>query len=150
MPGTTFNTATTALAVKCITWGENEVNKYLSRRYDLSSNYFQVAGSVPPLVTTWTELLAEGYLHQKLSRGGPESMDRGQKIIDGVLKNLERIADYEGHLVDSSGDVIADMSNSAYRVLSNTDGYAQTFDEDDPLNWAVDSNKLSDIESGRI
>lgn len=150
MVATNFDTATTSLATKCITWAENEVNKYLSRRYDISSSTFQTSTSIPPLVTSWTELMAEGYLHQKLSRGGPESLERGQKVIDGVIKNLELIADYQGHLLDSDGAIISDKSNTAYRVLENISSYTPTFAEDDPLDWEVDPDKLDDIADSRI
>lgn len=150
MIGTTFDSATTSLASKCITWAENEVNKYLSKRYDISSSTFQTTTSIPPIVTDWTEQIAEGRLHQKMSRGGPESLERGQKIIDSVIDNLELIADYKGHLLDSSGSIITDKSNTSYRVLENTSDYATTFDEDSPLDWEVDPDKIDDISDGRI
>ena len=41
------------------------------------------------------------------------------------------------------------MSNTAYRVLSNADGYSTTFNEDSELNWVVDQTKLDDIASER-
>jgi DNA-binding IclR family transcriptional regulator len=65
MVGTRFDTATTALVSKLITHAENEVNKYLSKRYDIS--VFDTTTSVPPLVTTLTETLAEGYSYQRSS-----------------------------------------------------------------------------------
>jgi hypothetical protein len=147
MVGTRFDTATTALVSKLITHAENEVNKYLSKRYDLSN--FDTSTSIPPLVTTLTETLAEGYVYQRQSRGGKDGIARAKMLIDQALENLKLIADYKEDLVDSNGNVIADMSNTSYRVLSNTTSYANTFNEDDPLNWEVDSAKLDDIETER-
>lgn len=147
MVGTKFDTATTALADRLITHAENEVDKYLSKRYDLE--LFNTSTSVPPLVTSLCETLAEGYMYQRMSRGGKESIKRGKELIDQVTKNLELIAEYKLDLVDTTGTVIDDMSNTAYRVMSNTDTYHSTFNEDDPLNWEIDQDKLDDIEEER-
>ncbi|CAB4170107.1 hypothetical protein UFOVP903_55 [uncultured Caudovirales phage] len=145
MVGTVFDTATTALASKLITHSENEVNKWLSKRYDVTA----LSASVPPLVTSLTETLAEGYVYQRMSRGGKEADQRGKILIGQVLENLKLISDYKLDLVDSGGAVVVDMSQTAYRVLSSTSGYTDTFNEDDPLDWGVDPDKLSDIEDGR-
>ena len=147
MIGVTFDTATTALASKKITDAENEINKYLSKRYDITS--FQTTTSVPPLVTTLCEKLAEGYIWRSNSRGGKESLARGKELIKEALDNLVLISTYKLDLVNTAGAAIADMSNTAYRVLSSTTNYVNTFNEDDELNWRVDPNKLEDIDSQR-
>jgi hypothetical protein len=151
MIGTDFsNTATVNLATKCITHAENEINKYLSRRYDLSSSYFQTSTAVPPLVTTWCEQLAMGYMYRQLSRGGKDGLDRGKELINGVILNLKDVAEFKMHVSDSTGAILPEATNtSAYRVLSNTETYSNTFNEDDELLWSVDSDKLDDIDSER-
>lgn len=149
MIGTDFDTATTSLATKCITHAENEVNKYISKRYDISSSPFNTSTSIPPLVTSLTETLSEGYMYQRMSRGGKEWRDRGKELINQVLDNLKEIANYKLDLVNTSGSVIADMSNTSYRCLSSTDTYSTTFNEDSELNWSIDQDKLDDIESER-
>lgn len=147
MIGTTFDTLTTALGTKLITHAENEINKYLSKRYDVSA--WTTAAATPPLVTSLCEKLSEGYMHQRMSRGGKESVDRGGILIKQALENLKMIADYKADLLDSSGSVVSDFSNTSYRVLSNTSDYTPTFGEDDELNWKVDQDKLDDIDSER-
>lgn len=146
MVGTTFDTLTTNLATKLITHAENEVNKYLSKRYDIESF---TTTSMPPLVTSLTETLTEGYMYQRMSRGGKEGMARGKALIDQAIENLKLIADYKEDLLGTDGNPVADMSNTAYRVLSNTSTYTPTFNEDDELNWEVDQDKLDDIDSER-
>jgi len=148
MVGTKFDTATTSLADKLLTHAENEVNKYLSKRYDIGA-FNNTSTSVPPLVTSLTETLAEGYMYQRMSRGGKDAMKRADALIKQAIDNLQLIAEYKEDLVDSSGDPIADMTNTAYRVLSNTENYVPTFNEDDPLDWQVDPNKLQDIKDER-
>lgn len=148
MIGTTFDTATTSLATKLITHSENEINKMISKRYDISS--FNInAASVPPLITSIAETLTEGYMYHRMSRGSKEGLAHGKELISQAMDNLKAIADYKLDLVDSSGDVITDMSQTAYRILSNTSDYSNTFNEDDPLDWAVDEDKLDDIEDER-
>lgn len=147
MIGTTFDSLTTSLAAKCITHAENEINKYISKRYDITS--FQTVTSVPPLITSLCENLSTGYMYQKMGRGGKEAMERGEMFIKPALENLKDIRDYKMDLVNTAGSVITDFSNTAYRVLSNTDSYAPTFNEDDSLNWVVDPDKLDDIDSER-
>lgn len=148
MIGTTFDTLTSALASKLITHSENEINKWLSKRYDVTV-FMATSSAVPPLVTSLAETLSEGYIYQRLSRGGKEADQRGKILIGQVIENLKLISDYKLDLTDSTGAVVADMSQTAYRVLSTTSDYENTFNEDDQLNWAVDQNKLDDISDTR-
>lgn len=145
---TTFDTLTSALASKLITHSENEINKWLSKRYDVTV-FMATSSAVPPLVTSLAETLSEGYIYQRLSRGGKEADQRGKILIEQVIENLKLISDYKLDLTDSTGAVVADMSQTAYRVLSTTSDYENTFNEDDQLNWAVDQNKLDDISDTR-
>ncbi|MBK8260139.1 MAG: hypothetical protein IPK80_02240 [Nannocystis sp.] len=148
MIGTTFDTLTSALASKLITHAENEINKWLSKRYDVTV-FMATSTAVPPLVTSLAETLSEGYIYQRMSRGGKESDQRGKILIGQVLDNLKMISEYKLDLTDEDGGVIADMSQTAYRVLSTTSNYENTFNEDDQINWAVDQNKLDDISDTR-
>lgn len=144
-------TDTTTLASKLIDHAEAEINKYISKRYDLTSSYFQTSTSIPPLVKQWADSLAEGYLWGRLSRGGAgkESLKRSQELIKEVKENLQALIDFKISLVDSTGALIPDSSNTAQRVLCNTSDYSTTFNEDDELLQAVDSDKLDDIATER-
>ena len=149
--GYTFDTATTDLATICITDGENEVRKYLSRRYDLTSTDLALTttSSIPPQVTTWTEQWAEGLLYQRMSRGGKESLERGQMVLTRVRKNLDRVAEGESNLVAANGGIVDEKSNSNNRVLSNTDTYSPTFNVDRQENWRIDPDRLDDVATDR-
>lgn len=147
MVGTDFDTATTSLATKLITHSENEINKWISKRYDLTQ--FNTSTSIPPLLTSLSETLSEGYMYQRMSRGSKEWMARGKELIDQATSNLKLISEYKLDLVNTAGSIITDMSNTAFRCLSSTDSYTTTFDEDSELSWAVDQDKLDDISSGR-
>lgn len=148
MIGTTLDTATVALVNKCIDWAETEVNKYLSRRYDIVG---WTSGSTPPIVVTWTERLALIHTSRRKARGGMGDNERklSQDEYNEVLANLKQVADYQLDIFNTAGSVIADSTTKGMRVLCNTSDYIDTFAEDDPLNWSVDTNKLDDIESDR-
>ncbi len=142
--GVTFDTATTLLVDKCITHGENEVNKYLSKRYDVSDF---TTTSMPPLVTSLTETLAEGYYYQKTARGGKDALAQGKALIDQAQGNLQMIADRKLDLLGSDGQPLEEFANSSFQILSSTSNYSPTFNEDDA--WATDQDKLDDIEDNR-
>lgn len=150
MVGTNF-TVTSALAVKIVNRAEARVNSVLARRYDLSQAAFQTTTSIPLQVREWSEMIAEGHMWKALARGGAgkESMARGDALIKEALADLKMLAEYELELVATSGSVIADMSNTAFRVMCNTSTYINTFNEDDELAWAVDPDKLEDIADER-
>jgi hypothetical protein len=140
--GVTFDTATTSLAGQCIVWAENEIDKKLSNRYDVSS--FKT--TVPPIITTICEQLSLGYFWENSSRGSKESLTRADKLIKRAMDNLDALAKGNLAVADTSGSVIADRIGDS-GVLCNTSDYNNTFNEADPLNWAIDSTKLSDIDS---
>lgn len=147
MIGTTFDTATTSLASKMLTKAENEINKYLSKRYDVGA--FNTSTSVPPIVTSLCDDLAAGYSYLYMGRGGKDSMDRADSFIKPALENLKMLSEYKSNLINSSGGVISDISNTGYQVKSTTSDYSNTFNEDDQINWTVDDDKLDAIDTER-
>lgn len=147
MVGTDFDTQTTSLMTKMITHAENEVNKYLSKRYDVGAF---TSTSIPPLVTSITETLAEGYYFLRNSRGGgKDSVAYGKELISQAKDNLELLAERKLDLLDANGDVVAEFADASFQVLSTTTDYAPTFNEDDELNWEEDEDKLDYIDSER-
>jgi hypothetical protein len=147
LPETTFDTATAALASKCITQSENIINSKLSNRYDVSD--FNTSTSIPPAVTTYCEQLSMALMMKYRSRGSKEEIARAKEIYDPIIKELTMIAEYEADLVDSSGDPIAERTDGDYYVKSTTDTYTPIFDLDSETNWEVDPDLLDDIESDR-
>jgi hypothetical protein len=147
MIGTVFDSATTSLATECILDAEAEVNKFLAKRYDLSSNYFQTSTATPPLVRTIARWLAQGYMYDQMARGTESK--RAAALIKRGLDNLELIRDGKSELFDTAGSILPESTDSASRVLSNTSDYSNTFNEDDELSWRVDDDKLDDIDSER-
>ncbi len=147
MVGTVFDTATTSLATQCITDAQNEINKRLTKRYDLTASPFNTTTAYPPQYTTMIEMLAIGYMYENLSRGGKDAYNRADRYIDKVMENIDDLLNGEAQLVDSTGSPVTE-SDSEWAVYG-TDNYSPTFNEDDPDNWEVSQDKLDDIESLR-
>ena len=145
MYGVNFDTATTSLATECIDMAENEINKYMSKRYDTSSFYT----NVPPLVCSWCKSWSAGKMWVFMSRGGKDSIVRGRSLIKGVRENMEDVREYKMHLVDTAGSILPEKPNTAWSIKCSTSDYTPTFNEDAPENWKVDSDKLQDIADER-
>jgi hypothetical protein len=148
MIGTVFDTATTNLASASIYDAENEIKKHLCKRYDFTASPFLTTTSIPPIITTLTETLAVGYMYENMSRGSDEDYKRADRYIKRVMTNIQSLLDGEAQLTDSSGNLITEIDGD-WAIKSNTDDYSNTFNEDDPNDWAVDEDKLDDISTGR-
>ena len=149
MIGTTFDTNTTAFASKCIDWAEAEVDKFMSKRYDVSGSPFNTSTSIPPLVTAWTEQMATAFMLINNTRNSKETIARGEKNLKMVMDNMQAVVEYKAHLVDQNGSPVTESENTSYNVECNTSDYSSTFNEDDELQWAVDSDKLDAIKTER-
>ena len=151
MLGTSFDTATTALMNKMIIHAENECDKYISKRYDVSAYIALTLTSIPPLLTSLTETLSEGYYFMRNSRGGgKDSVEYGKMLVKQAQENLMLIANRKLDLLDTAGNPVNEFANASFRLVSNTTNYSQTINEDDELKWTQDGDKLDDIESGRL
>lgn len=146
LPGVTFDTATTSLASMCITWAEGFIRTNLARRYDMSASPFNTTTSIPTHITSITEKMAMGHYYKNSSRGSKESISRGEALLTEARNEILSIARYETDLVDTSFTAIANRSSEIY---ASTSAYHTTFDEDDPVNWDVDQDKLDDIDTAR-
>lgn len=149
MPGISFDTATTALGTKCIEWSENWIKSKLSRRYDVSALPFTVA-TTTSMLTSMGEQLAMGYLYKQISRGSKESITRGNELIGDVQDTVMKIADYECELLNATnGSTVVSDRAGRVEIISSASSYHTTFDEDSPLNWKPDEDKITAIASDR-
>lgn len=148
VPDLELDTATTAMVSASIDDAEAEVNKYLSRRYDMSP-FQTTTASIPPLMRTLSIRLTEAYVWQRNSRGAKESLKRGDNLEKSVIENLIALSTYVANLTDTAGSLIpSDANNGAFRVLSNTVDFRDTFNEGKSSQWHVDRDKLEAIDDG--
>lgn len=149
MPGITFDSITTSLAVKCVSWSESWIKSCLSKRFDVSASPFTVYTSTSQL-TNICEEMAVGHLHRLMSRGAKESLTRGNEMVKSAQEQCQKICDYGADLMDAAGTGAVANKSTAQQVMHSATDYHSTFDEDDPINWSIDVDKESDISDGRL
>ena len=131
-----------------VTRADTLINSYLVERYDISS--FDTAGSVPPVLKTYSEDIASYYTLRSLYGGDGQNLNEYIQEYYKALEDLTKIREGEMNLFDTAGSQIpAKLSSTIDVVSSNTEDYTPTFLEDGPLSWATDSDKLDDIEDDR-
>lgn len=140
------DTATAQIVSDSIEDAQNEINKYLGERYDIT--LWDTSTSTPPLVKTICKWYAAGLAIEACSRGDKETMKRSAVLIERATKNLDDLESGKLTIADSTGAAIA-KDNDPMQVYSNTEDYPTTFNEDDPLKWKVSKSKKSDIMSDR-
>jgi hypothetical protein len=148
MIGTVFDTATTNLASSMITDASEEIRKKLSKRYDFSLATFETTTSRPVILNTICETLALGYMYENMSRGSKEGLARADRYIKRGMENLDILAIGDAELIDTSGNVV-DQISTDWAVQSSTQDYANTFNEDKQTNWKPDPDKIDDIKAER-
>lgn len=138
----------TGAASAIIDDAEAEIDKRLSVKYDVSG--WTTSAATPPAVQTICKWLALGYLYEATARGSSakEAYARADRYIKKAQQNITDILEGDAALVDSSGDIIESDSDDQ-PIHCNTTDYAPTFNEDSPLNWGVDPDKLDDIDDER-
>lgn len=149
MIGTIFDSATTSLASASIYDADNEIKKALGKRYNFAAAPFLTTTTYPPILTSICETLAMGYMYENMSRGSAEGYARADRFIKRAMDNLAAIADGKMELLDASDSPVSAIDGTWAFKTSDAEDYEPTFQEDDPLNWGVDSDKLDDIESNR-
>lgn len=82
-----------------------------------------------------------------MSRGGKEGYVRSDKYIKRVMDNIKDLLNGDAKLLTPAGVDVAQLDNNW--GIQVTTSYPQTFNEDDPTNWAVSTEKLDDISDDR-
>lgn len=144
---TTSDTAGVAIFSRHIDRAEGVVNSYCGARYDMSGlRVGTTTTNVPPMVRTLTEDLASYYA----MRGSyVQDGNQEQKYLDkfeSAMATLKDIRDGDLKLALTSGALLAVRSG---RFISSTQDYSPVFDLDDPESWAVDKDKLDDMQEAR-
>lgn len=122
---------------------ESVMDGYLVRNYTLP-----ISGTVPILqaiaddMSLYRILTRRVFTQEKLQDSTwPDKFKEAQEL-------LEKIADGEVLLVDTSGNLIAARTDLV-EVTSNNEGYLQTFHEGNEIDTVQDPNKLDDIIDDR-
>jgi phage gp36-like protein len=124
------------------------INSHIVERYDISG--FDTAGSVPPVLKTYSEDIASYYVLRSLYGGDGQNLNEYIQEYYKAMEDLVKIKEGEMSLFDSSGSQIpSKLSSTVDMISSNTESYTPTFGEDDPLSWATDNDKLTTLQDDR-
>lgn len=120
---------------------EGLVNSKLTSRYALPFT------TVPPLVRSMAEDIACYYaLRAAIAQDGQVDNKQIERFKE-ALTTLDEVAKGDTALTLTDGSLAP--SNVNNRILSSTLTYAPTFNLDEPKAWAVDEDRLSDIQDAR-
>ena len=100
------------------------------------------------MLRSLAETLALGYMYENMARGSKEGYSRADRYIKRVMENIKSLLDGEAQLTDSSGSLIVEIKGD-WAIRENTSSYQNTFNEDEPKEWAVSQDKLEDIADER-
>lgn len=120
---------------------EAVVNSKLTNRFALPFT------TVPPLVRSMAEDIACFYaLRAAIAQDG--QVDNKQiERFSPAFDTLDQVAAGKMGLALTDGSAVS--ANSTSRIRSSTLDYAPTFNLDDPKDWAIDEDRLSDIGDAR-
>lgn len=117
------------------------VNSRLTNRFALPFT------TVPPLVRSMAEDIACFYaLRAAIAQDGQVDNKQIERFASG-FETLELVAGGKMGLAMTDGSAFS--ANSANRIKSSTLGYSPTFNLDEPKDWAIDEDRLSDIGDAR-
>jgi phage gp36-like protein len=138
------STLGTAAVARYITWSDSIIDLMLARRYEVPF------GTVYPAIESIsTTLSAWKSLRSIFSNEIPKAL---AFVEDDYKKAMSFLEDLQGGSADlptgTSGAIVSERG-SATKVWSSNMDYNPTFDVDDDLDQAVDSDRLTDIESNR-
>lgn len=129
-----------------ITRADNIINGMIAKRYVISN----FISSVPPLLKTLSEDITSYFTYRSFFSMDNQNRNEWTDKFEGAIDILREIRDNKMDLVDSSGNVIAELlSATTNYVDSNTKDYASTFAEDTSTSWSVDNDKIDSISDDR-
>jgi len=125
---------------------DNIINGMVAKRYIISN----FVSSVPPLLNTLSEDITSYFTYRSFFSMDNQNRNEWTDKFEGALDILREIRDNKMDLVDSSGNVVAELTSATTNYVdSNTKNYSSTFAEDTSTSWSVDSDKLDSIDSDR-
>ena len=137
---TTVDISATQTFSEYINWAEAEINSAVANKWSLPFS------TVPPILRSLAFEIAAYYTIRAYgSRDWPnrnEMLDDFNKAFE-TLKKLEK---GEIELTLTDGSLLA-VSSDMY--LSNRSSQDPVFELDDPVNWAVDKDRLDELDGSR-
>jgi phage gp36-like protein len=133
---------------QAMAWADSIIDLKLSKRYSVP---FGTATLPPAIKSISTTLSAWKSLRSIYSGEIPSSLATVKEEYDRAMSFLDEIRngdmDLPSGTVAGGGNVTE--SGESTKFWSSTMNYTPIFDVDDELNWAVDTDRISDIADAR-
>lgn len=127
---------------------EGIINSYITDRYDVTSLYTVTGG--PVILKMIAEDITTYFTIRSSYNGDNQSYNEWVDKYNLAIEQLELIKDGDIALTDSNGTPFSERTTERINLVeSTTEDYAPFFEEDDPLDWVVDSDKLDSINDDR-
>lgn len=142
----TGHSTTIAVIEQHIDRADNLINSMIAQRYDVSG----FTSTVPPLLKTISEDITTYLSYRSFFSSDNQNKNEWTDSYKEAKDLLKQLREGTRDLVDSSGNLIAEVETSAVdKIESTTMDYQPFFDEDDSVDWKVDDDKLDDIKDNR-
>lgn len=135
----------TTAVYRHIARADNIINTRLSKRYTVP---FDTGTATPPVIKTIsTDLAAYFVMRSLFTKDAQNTNDWVDDLKFMALDTLKRIETGQTKLYDINGEVITQLEVDD--LYSDTQDYTPVFDVDGEKEWAVDSDRLDDIDDDR-
>lgn len=149
LPQTTSSaghSTTIAVIEQHIARADNVINGKIAIRYNIAS----FSSSVPPMLKTISEDLTSFYSYRSFFSSDNQNFNEWTDKFKSSMELLDDLRSGDLDLVDDSGNIIGEKETADVdKIESTTQDYQPFFDEDEPISWAVDDDKLDNIKDNR-
>ena len=140
------HSTTLALVDQHIARADNVINGKIAIRYNVAN----FTSTVPPLVKTISEDITSYFTYRSLFSSDNQNLNEWTDKYKESIQMLDDIRNGDMDLIDENGNIIGEKETSDVdKIESTTQDYQPFFDEDEPIEWAVDGDKLTNIKDNR-
>ncbi len=140
--GNSITTVTIALHIRRT---DGLINGICARRYPVP---FTVT---PPYIRTLAEDIVSYYTYRSFfTQDSQNKSEYLEELKDDALDNLNKIAEGDIDLVDTSGSSISERTaESVEKISSSTEDQQSFFDIDNPTDWAFPDDRKTEVSDAR-
>jgi len=118
---------------------DNYIDSRLAKRYTVPFTQ----STTPPIITDIsTNIATYGVLKRLKIETHNTEEDYARTFYNDGMSILKSIGDGKTSILDNNGNIIQPLSVAG--IVSSTSDYKPIFNEGDPINWEIDSDKIDD------
>ena len=118
---------------------DNYIDSRLAIRYSVP---FKQTTAPPILTDISANLAAYGIIKRLKIETNENEQDYARTFYNDGMRMLKELREGTTDILDTSGNIIYPLSQTG--IISSTSRYQPVFNEGDPINWGVSSDKIRD------